>query len=304
MVNLLTIGAVGAACFAAPLGYLAWKGGGFEIAFRWISVGSGADAGGLSLPERFAANFTMLWDQLWVWGDMLPILLGLGLLTWLGGRSGRVLIVACGAPLLVIMALGTAALPRHYVVALPLMLTLAGAGIGLGVKRLARRRVEAVFIAAIAGLVVVITDPVDYGPYDRRFDDKKHFPEAIQTQYVNDHSAGFGLREAVLDFPNVVEPPDAPIIASMFPDSCRRANFYAAPGYAMTCTHAPGREVIEAALREHGRVYVLVDTPPLIGVDVENIDAEAARIRGYPRPADINEDAASVVLWRLDSKPE
>ena len=36
-----------------------------------------------------------------------------------------------------------------------------------------------------------------------------------QHQYLIDYSSGYGLREAVLDFPNTIGSPGTPVIASM-----------------------------------------------------------------------------------------
>ncbi|MBZ0293191.1 MAG: hypothetical protein K8L99_11555, partial [Anaerolineae bacterium] len=125
-------------------------------------------------------------------------------------------------------------------------------------------------------------------------------PDAVRTQYITDHSAGYGLREAVFALPETVEPA-ATIIASMFPDSCRRANFYAQAEFELTCVTAPGTAEIEQALADAGVVYVLVDSAPLIGVDVGTLAAQAELVAAYPRPG---EDAvsASVNLWRLESR--
>jgi hypothetical protein len=55
---------------------------------------------------------------------------------------------------------------------------------------------------------------------------------------------------------------------------------------------------------EHGAVYVLVESPGLIGVDAlsfaQSIGAQAALIERYPRPGEAEYDA-SVTLWRLYS---
>ncbi|MBC7809903.1 MAG: hypothetical protein H7175_02080, partial [Burkholderiales bacterium] len=124
-------------------------------------------------------------------------------------------------------------------------------------------------------------------------------PEAVRTLYVTEHSAGYGLREAVLDFPRTITQRDIPIIGSMFPDSCRRANFYAEPDLKMRCTDAPGLPFIEAALAEQGEVYVLVETPPIIGLDVTTVEGASVEFLGAsPRPGETDESAA-VKLWLL-----
>ena len=125
-------------------------------------------------------------------------------------------------------------------------------------------------------------------------------PERVRAQYVTDHSAGFGLREAVQAFPQTIGDPGAPILASMFPDSCKRANFYAAPGYVMTCPPAPGTDAIRAALAEGGgEVYVLREAAP-VGLSDDDFDAlgRTQRLAAYPRPGE-TADSASVTLWRI-----
>ena len=86
----------------------------------------------------------------------------------------------------------------------------------------------------------------------------------------------------------------------MFPDSCRRANFYAVGAYRLRCVNAPGLPEIEQTLNQHGVVYLLVDNAPLIGVDVATLPAQAQQIAAFPRPGESLEDA-SVVLWRLSA---
>lgn len=83
----------------------------------------------------------------------------------------------------------------------------------------------------------------------------------------------------------------------MFPDSCRRANFEA-QAIRLVCTDAPGIEAINTSLREHGAVYVLTDTAPLIGVDVTALTTRASQLAIFPRPGETEADA-SVVLWEL-----
>src|SRR5262249_19204815 len=113
------------------------------------------------------------------------------------------------------------------------------------------------------------------------------------------HSSGYGLREAVQAFPNTIARRDLPIIGSMFPDSCRRANLYAVGSLQLTCTEAPGTPAIEAALKAQGAVYILDDNAPNIGVDVTTLDAKETRLAVYLRPGETAENA-SVVLWLLE----
>jgi hypothetical protein len=96
---------------------------------------------------------------------------------------------------------------------------------------------------------------------------------------------------------------DLPIVASMFADSCHRANFYAIHGRAMLCTDVPGLAEIEAALTEFDAVYVLVERSGVIGVDVAALDADASELAVYPRPGETNTNA-SVRLWLLQRSGE
>jgi hypothetical protein len=317
VVNLLTVGVVVAACFAVPLGYLALKGQDFGVALGW--VGGGGDA---SIFEQFAANLEHFAAWLWqfgVWGiNALALAVGLALLAKMA-KDGFKLIVAVLAPLALIMALGTEALPRHYAVALPALCVLAGAGLGVDLKCLGDWWHNAALGQWVRSVIVAlfILWVFNFGLYGDFYASnvRDGFPAAVWSQYFTDHSAGFGLREAVHAFPETVEPPGTPVIASMFPDSCRRANFYAAPGRAMTCADAPSTDAITAALTEHNTVYVLVEAAGVIGVDVETLDGvTATRVAGYPRPQEFefsdhplpsdHPDAPSVVLWRLEVKQQ
>jgi hypothetical protein len=125
-------------------------------------------------------------------------------------------------------------------------------------------------------------------------------PDSERRQFITEHSSGFGLREAVLLFPQTVTRRDYPIIGSMFPDGCKRANFYAVDGFAMRCPGAPGMLEVQSALADQGGVYLLTDSAPLIGLDVSTLDAHATRIAAYPRPGETDE-TATVVLWLLES---
>jgi hypothetical protein len=198
-------------------------------------------------------------------------------------------------PLLAIILLGSEVLSRHFVVALPLALILSGAGLSYALTDLvpAAKRTSAVAISALL-LVSIIThlwgSYIDPGELE--------LPAIMRTQYITDHSSGYGLREAVQALPALV-PEASTVIASMFPDSCHRANFYATPGFALMCTEAPGRTEIEAALANGEPVYVLADNAPNIGIDVVVLEANAERVAAFPRPGE-TEANASVVLWRLE----
>ncbi len=290
---LAAVAGVVAACFVIPLGYLLLRGDDvFSIAFGWIGGASGQ--GGLAL----AGNLQRLWAQLTGFGTVSwAALLAAGLVVLAAWRGGRILVAAWGLPLLLMMVLGREVLSRHYVVALPLALTLAGAGLAVGVRRFKRSQsrqlaVYAAWVALALGFVpfalTAYNDPAALP-----------LPAEVRYEHVTSHSSGYGLREAVRQFPETLIQADVPVIGSMFPDSCRRANFYAVNGLTMVCTDAPGIPQIEQALNEHGAVYVLADDAPNIGVDVTTLDAQATRLAAYPRPGETDE-TASVVLWRLE----
>jgi hypothetical protein len=119
----------------------------------------------------------------------------------------------------------------------------------------------------------------------------------MREQNYTGPSAGFGLREAARALPEILAGRDIPVIASMRPDSCIQANYYARDGLILTCADAPGIDAINAALADYGAVYVLTDHAPLIGVDVSTLDAISTHIADYPRPG---ETTPSVVLWLLE----
>lgn len=294
--QLFIAGFTAGICFVPPILYLLLRGDDFfSIALGWIGVGSGSGS------PAFFANLAQLWSQLTGFGTLAWtafLLGGLALLVIIptAGKTGRTLLFAALLPLITMMVFGREVLPRHYIAVLPLALVLAGAGLGSLVNILDERREKWI----ISALVIVISFLAFFPFMQTSYSD----PGALslsseeRRQFITDHSSGFGLREAVQAFPNTIEDKNIPIIASMFPDSCLRANFYAVSGLAMVCANAPGLTQIENALSTYGAVYVLVDYAPLIGVDVQTLDVVAAKIATYPRPGETGE-TASVVLWWL-----
>jgi len=198
------------------------------------------------------------------------------------------------------LVLGREMMPRHYVAGLPVLLVLGGAGIGLALERAAApaRRLLTLIAAGSLVLIAMLTartaslDPVQLT-----------LPAAVHAEHLSEHSSGYGLREAMRALDEL--PSDIPIIGSMFPDGCRRANFYAPAGRALICTDAPGLAAVERALNERGMVYVLTDTAPLIGLDVmataAQLNAVTMRAAAYPRPGE-SEMNSSVVLWLLERR--
>ncbi len=300
--GLATAGTVAFACLLPPLVYLAMRSKDFfSIALGWIGLG-GASAGD---QPAWIANVTRMWEQLSGFGTLgwaVALIAGLSLLVVLHQRKpGRFiwsLLLAGLLPLGIIVFIGREVLPRHYIVAMPMLLILAGAGWGSLLNWLRESRQQWV----VAGLVsaVLILGFIPFMLTAHHDPGNLPLPGAIRTQYVTDHSAGYGLREAVQAFPQTLTRPELPVIASMFPDSCHRANFYAMDGRKMQCVAAPGRAEVEQALDTFGAVYVLVDNAPLIGLDVTILDAQVEKIAAYPRPGETIE-TASVVLWLVSA---
>ncbi len=307
LIGLVTIGITVALCFSVPLIYLALRGEDFfGIALGWISGTSGGQ-------PSFVANLDRLWAQLTGYGSITwVLLLTVGLIFLLFTSTGilriksitpdqrrtfGVLLLSGIIPLLTILVLGREVLSRHWVVTLPLLLTLGGAGLSLGLRRVrdssARQLmtgfgVAALFFGIVPFFLTAYTNPAALPlPADARY------------EHITSHSSGYGLREAVQALPQTITRRDLPIIASMFADSCKRANFYAVAGLNLRCVGAPGVADIQAALTDQQAVYVLADNAPIIGVDVTALNAKATRIAAYPRPGE-TPDTASVVLWLLE----
>ncbi|MCS7069977.1 MAG: hypothetical protein NZM00_00610, partial [Anaerolinea sp.] len=292
LIALAIMAGIGAAAFAVPVLVLLLRGAGlFDIAAGWIGAGStaGGTFGPLSNLERLIVVLLTFGSPLW----SAALIVGLGALI-VFTPGGRRLTLYAALPLAAIIILGREVLPRHYVVALPLALTLGGAGLAILIRRTpARLLMTAAVISALAigfapFALVSYCDPAAAA-----------LPQPVHAEHISDHSAGYALREAVRSLSMHV-PVDAHVIGSFFPDSCRRANFYAVPGYALICTDAPGIPAIEAALTASGTVFVLTDSAPIIGLDVPAFAAEhglnVERIAAYARPGDAE---PTVVLWRI-----
>jgi hypothetical protein len=296
LLNLIIVGITVAICFLPPILYLLVRGDDFfNIALGWVGSSSGQN-------PAFFTNLAQLWTQLTSFGSLAwtTFLLG-GLVALLvipkSRNIGRILLLAMLLPLLVMMVFGREVLPRHYVAALPLALILAGAGLGSLVNQLNERREKWILSALVTAVSFIAIFPFMQAAYNN----PGTLPLSAEErrQFITDHSSGFGLREAVQAFPDSIAEKNIPIVASMFQDSCLRANFYAINGLNMICANAPGIAQIEEALATDGAVYVLVDHAPLIGVDIQTLAVMATRIAAYPRPGE-TDDTVSVVLWRLD----
>ncbi|MBE2184854.1 MAG: glycosyltransferase family 39 protein [Anaerolineae bacterium] len=297
-VMLAVIALTGIAMFAVPLAYLILRREPlFEIALGWVGVGSSQIEGaGLSGNiARFATLMTTFGIPLWA----LLTMIGLALTGIFRRKTDIVLLAAAFIPFMLTITLGREVLPRHFAAALPILVALGGAGLGMALIRLPAlpRRLMALVIAITLAIPFALLAIIAYDAPENL-----PLPAEIRAEHITDHSSGYGLRAAVLDLPNLVTGTDTVIIASMFPDSCRRANFEAARDYKMLCTAAPGIEAITQALAAHPVVYIVTDNAPLIGADIpmlaSALGATAERIGEYPRPGETLENA-SVVLWKL-----
>jgi hypothetical protein len=111
-------------------------------------------------------------------------------------------------------------------------------------------------------------------------------PPLDREQFISGHPSGYGLREAITALPSLV-PPNTDVVADMFPDSCRRANFYALPGHSLRCIDLA---VLHAG--QGGAAYVLAEKPP-IGLAYDAQGAQAISV--FPRP----QGDFSITLWRV-----
>jgi hypothetical protein len=297
---LMVAGVTVTLMFAPPIGYLLLRGDElFSIALGWIGSGSGAQMGVAANLQMLAAQLTDYGVPLWSGG----MLLGIVVLVVLRPRTGGVLLLAVGLPLAIIIVLGREVLPRHYVVAMPALLLLGGTGISVAIERIFRGETMrqaglAVGLALAAVLLALGFVPLALTAYAAP--ERNPYPQAVWTQYFSQHSAGYGLREAVQSLPQTIQPPTAPVIASMTGDSCRRTNFYAVNGLSLTCADAPGLNALEAALAAQNVVYVLVEQ----FTGIADMPGEAARlgvtaeqVAQYTRPG---ADGQSVTLWKLE----
>ncbi|MDX2137253.1 MAG: glycosyltransferase family 39 protein, partial [Chloroflexota bacterium] len=233
--NLLIIAAAVAAAFAVPIAVLVLRGGSlFDIALAWVGTGGSGD---LTLLDNLGRLLSLL-----VWADapLFSLILSAGLLAVLiyGRREGRVLLLAAAIPLLVIMTLGRDAQSRHFVAALPPLIAVAGIGLGLAVEAFP----AGVRLTAAAALAIALFAPFQpLALHLYRDPATVALPALMRQQYIVGYASGYGLREAVQAFPQTIARPDIPIIGSMYPDSCRRANFHAPPSMTLVCGDAPMR---------------------------------------------------------------
>jgi hypothetical protein len=304
LLTLLVAGMAGFFCLLPPLLYLLLRGQDFfSIALGWI--GAGVGPGGLAL----LGNLERLWLQWTGYGSITwALLLGVGLLLagWVAvgrGRMGahhraplQMLLVGALLPLAIMLVLGREVMARHFVVALPVLMVTAGCGLGAGLNRIQSSASR--WMATGFGAVALLMGAAPFFLIAYNDPALLPLPADVRYEHVASHPSGYGLREAVRSLGDWVTQPGVPIIASMNPDSCRRANFEAGALH-LRCTDAPGIKAIEAALTDYGAIYLLTDTAPLIGVDVTTLDARRTRLAAFPRPDETEADA-SVVLWLLE----
>ncbi|MBX3064082.1 MAG: glycosyltransferase family 39 protein [Anaerolineae bacterium] len=297
--NLLIIAVVGIAGFAVPLAYSLLRGHGFGIAFDWLGTAGSTSSDSMARLLQFLVEFGgYAWWWLLVAG---LILLPLVALTLPGVQRREVIIlwIAGLLPTLTIVLVGKEIMPRHLITGLPILVLLAGAGIATLLQWIARYA-PLRLLARFAVMLIVgwlLYDGATYFDSAYNAPDEVSLPPLDSAQFITDHSSGFGLREAALNFPQTV-PAGVPIFATMFPDSCRRTNFYAPTSQQMVCSDAPGEDRLRQLMAERGTVYVLVQAPP-IGLDLlAAFGTQTTLIASYPRPGE-TENSASVRLWRI-----
>lgn len=284
----LVIVTVGVLAFTPPIAYLMLRGQPFfSIALGWL----GSNTSGEVTWRVNLGQFSQQLTDFGAFGGLWAALFVGGLLGNWKHRALWGLWILAFVPLMLIIVLSSIVFPRHFIVTMPLLLLLSGAGWAAW-QTLARVRVVAWLLAAGLLLNFGVWAAVAY-----RNPAALNVSRADLREYFLDHSAGFGLREAMLDLPNQL-PPQTAVIGSMFPTSCQRANFYARAGYTLTCADAPALDEIEATLAREGEVYILVERHPLIGVTAEQLNGSLRTVAVYPRPTETPQ-TATVALYHL-----
>jgi hypothetical protein len=286
--QLALIIAVCLLAFAPPVLYLALRGRAlFDIALAWVGAGGGSAR---SLLDNLSRVIQLTFGV----GDGIGALWLVCLLVGIGAaftrRNARDFALAALLPLAVILLLGRDVQSRHFAVTLPPLIALAGIGWGV------LWRWRGVRLALLIPLIVLFA-PFALQSYAAPAN--LRLPDLLRWQYFEGYASGYGLRAAVTAFPQILTEPQLTIIGSMYPDSCRRANFYAADGRVMQCGDAPMLPAIAAALARDGAVYVLVERGGEIGIDVTTLDAQATLLGSYPRPNEAESNAA-VQLWLME----
>lgn len=288
LIGLLYAAFVGILLVSPPMLYLLAKQMPlFHIAMGWIGSGGGDSAAWANL-RRFVGQLL----HFGVGGAVNLIVLLLGWLAWLrfSSRDARLLFVLLLLPLTLIIGLSTMTFPRHFIATLPLLLLLGGAGWSQIVQR---RPLRLGLMLLLIGLQMPFAWAAYVDPPQMRLS------ALTRREFIQDHGSGYGLQEAMRALPVIVGDDDVPLVGSMFPSSCRRANFYAVDGLTLQCTDAPGTDLINALLTEHAMIYVLADGLPGIGfASASAFPMYAEQVQAYPRP-DETPDSPSIVLYRV-----
>lgn len=291
--QLALVAGIVALAFVVPVAYLLYQGRGvFDVALAWVSSGGGAWQP-LDTARRFVSATLMTGSGLFSMG-----MVGSGLVfgAIFSRKEIRWLLLTCLLPLLTILLLGREVQSRHFAATLPPLILIGAVGLTDALKE-RLTYVPILFRARI--LLIIGATCVLFGLFaGRAYDDpaKIPLPALMAQQYVDGYASGYGIREAMLALPELATR-DVPIIGSMYPDSCRRANFYAQGDKRLLCGDAPMLGAIEAALAEDGAAYVLVERG--IGVDVETLDATATRLAFFNR-ANETPGMASIELWLVE----
>jgi 4-amino-4-deoxy-L-arabinose transferase-like glycosyltransferase len=308
--HLLVIGLVGVVCFAVPLAVAVGRGG-FGVAFGWLGGAGGGNRADMVRDSvgRFLLQLTDSGGLGWsVIGTMGLLLFAVAAVVGTTGvrlssapgssrRTRLTVLVAAFLPLAAVLVLGREVMPRHTLTGLPILLVVAGAGIALALRWLPPPMAILRPTATLLLIGWLVLDALPYFDTAYLNPGEVSLPALDALQFVYDHSAGFGLVDAVRSFPHTVGTPTIPILASMFPDSCRRANFYSMQ-FTMICAAAPGEAALRDLLAQHDRVFVLVEKPP-VGLDMATLPFGSPRlVAGYPRPGE-TEPHASVKLWEV-----
>lgn len=305
ILHLLLIGAVVAACFAVPVLYAALHQG-FGTAAGWLAGGGGTltlDSNLQTFGAQLTDYGTVIWSVLLIIG-LIGILAACVVPSLLADRPRRdliVLLVAAILPLITILLITRFVMPRHLAVCMAILVILAGGGLGLLVQTIVRLSANTTWLApaltgAAAILLAVGIIPFAAAAYTNP--GTLPLPSIERQQYQTGYSSGFGLREAVLDFPNTVGKVGTLILSSMYPDGCRLANFYDTWGYKMRCSDLLTLDGLKAQIKDQQEVFVLVEALPggLHLKDAPGVQAE--QIAAYPRPGE-SAESASVSLWRV-----
>lgn len=290
--------------FIPPMLYVWLKGDDFfRVALEWVGIG-GQSVSSISGSALAWNNLLRFWQQLigfgeWAWVGIAVLGVGLIAVALWGNRAQRLILVAVLLPLSIMIVVSKVIYPRHFVVTFPLIWVMAAVGWSLMLNKLSAVIPLSVGYGGLgvacallgAGFMLrLLTDPT-----------QAKVPVIVQQEFFSSHSSGYGLREAMDTLPSLVDA-SYPVIASMFPPSCRRANFYAVQGFELICTDAPALERLDQELQHYGRVYVLTEQRGEIGATPEMLQEVGAvtLLQEFDRPY---QDNPAIGLYQLDQYP-